>query len=44
MSVRRLPSAIRGFLFGTFLGNRMPYLDDIWYVGEARAEVAHAEF
>ena len=22
----------------------MPYLDDIWYVGGARAEVAHAEF
>ena len=21
----------------------MPYLDDIWYVGGARAEVAHAE-
>ena len=22
----------------------MTYLDDIWYVGEARSEVAHAEF
>ena len=22
----------------------MPYLDDIWYVGRARAEGAHAEF
>ena len=22
----------------------MTYLDDIWYVGGARAEVAHAEF
>ena len=22
----------------------MPYLDDIWYVGGARAEVGHAEF
>ena len=22
----------------------MPYLDDIWYVGGARAEFAHAEF
>ena len=24
-----------------FLGNRMPHLDDIWYVGRARAEGAH---
>ena len=22
----------------------MPYLDDIWYVGDARAEFAYAEF
>ena len=31
------------FLSGTFLGNHMPYLDDIWYVGGARAKGAHAE-
>ena len=42
MSVRRAPSVF--FLSGAFLGNRMPYLDDIWYVGGARAEVVHAEF
>ena len=42
MSVRRPPSVI--FLSGAYLGNRMTYLDDIWYVGGARAEVAHAEF
>ena len=40
--VRRVPSVF--FLSGAFLGNRMPYLDDIWYVGGARAEVVHAEF
>ena len=44
MSVRHAPRAVRDFLSGAFLGNRMPYLDDIWYVGGARAEVAHAEF
>ena len=33
-----------GFLSGAFLGNRIPYIDDIWYVGGARAEGAHAEF
>ena len=51
MSVRRAPSAVccplsvvRGFLSGAYLGNRMTYLDDIWYVGGARSEVAHAEF
>ena len=44
MSVRRAPSAICVFLSGGFLGNRMPHLDDIWYVGGARAEVTHAEF
>ena len=42
--VRRAPSAVHGFLFGAYLGNRMTYLDDIWYVGGARSEVAHAEF
>ena len=44
MSVRRPPSAIHGFLSGAYLGNRMTYLYDIWYVGGARSEVAHAEF
>ena len=49
MSVRRAPCGVRRapsvfFLSGAFLGNRMPYLDDIWYVGGARAEVVHAEF
>ena len=52
MSVRRAPSSavcrpcffVFCFLSGAFLGNRMPYLDNIWYVGGARAEVAHAEF
>ena len=44
MSVRRVPSAVRGFLSGAYLGNRMTYLDDIWYVGGSRSEVAHAEF
>ena len=44
MSVRRVPSAVHGFLSGAYLGNRMTYLDDIWYVGGARSEVGHAEF
>ena len=46
MSVRRAGSAVRRpcFLSGAYLGNRMTYLDDIWYVGEARSEVAHAKF
>ena len=44
MSVRRPPSAIHGFLSGAYLGIRMTYLDDIWYVGGSRSEVAHAEF
>ena len=47
MSVRRAGSAVRRpcfFLSGAYLGNRMTYLDDIWYVGGARSEVAHAEF
>ena len=44
MSVRRAPSANHGFLSGAYLGNRMTYLDDIWYVGGSRSEVAHAEF
>ena len=26
-----------------FLGNHMPHLDDIWYVGRARAEGAHGD-
>ena len=30
-------------LSGAFLGNRMPHLDDIWYVGRARAEDAHGD-
>ena len=38
------PCAVPIFLSGAFLRNRMPYLDDIWYVGGARAEVVHAEF
>ena len=37
-------SAVRDFLSGAYLGNRMTYLDDIRYVGGARAEVAHGEF
>ena len=41
-SVRRPPSASVIFCPEHFSG--MTYLDDIWYVGEARAEVAHAEF
>ena len=28
---------------GAFLWNRMPHLDDIWYVGRARAEDAHGD-
>ena len=44
MSVRRPPSAANVFLSGAYLGNRMTYLDDIWYVGWARSEVKHAEF
>ena len=32
------------FLSRAFLRNRMPYLDDIWYVGGARTESVHAEF
>ena len=44
MSVRRPPSAVHGFLSGAYLENRMTYLDDIWYVGGSRSEVAHAEF
>ena len=44
MSVRRAPSAIHGFLSGAYLGIRMTYLDDIWYVGGSRSEVVHAEF
>ena len=37
--------AVCNFLSGaSFLGNRMTYLDDIWYVGGASAEVVHAEF
>ena len=43
-AVRRLPSAVHGFLSGAYLRNRMTYLDDMWYVGGARSEVAHAEF
>ena len=31
-------------LSGAFLGNRMPYLDDIWFVRGVRAEGAYAEF
>ena len=42
--VRRPPSAVHGFLSGAYLGNRMTHLDDIWYVGGSRSEVAHAEF
>ena len=44
MSVRRAASAVHGFLSGAYLGIRMTYLDDIWYVGGSRSEVAHAEF
>ena len=47
LSVRRAPSAVCRpcfFLSGPYLGNRMTYLDDSWYVNGARSEVAHAEF
>ena len=44
MSVLRPPYAVRDFLSGAYLTNRMTYLDDIRYVGGARSEVAHAEF
>ena len=53
MSVRRAACGVRRaacgvrrpwFLSGAYLGNRMTYLDDIWYVGGSRSEVAHAEF
>ena len=30
-------------LSGAFLGNRMYHLDDIWYVGRAKAEGAHGD-
>ena len=30
-------------LSGAFLGNCMPHLDDIWYVGRARAEGAYGD-
>ena len=36
--------AVRDFLSGAYLGNRMTYLDDIWYVREVGAEVARAKF
>ena len=43
--MRRPPSAVHVFfLSGAYLGNRITYLDDIWYVGGSRSEVAHAEF
>ena len=32
------------FLSGAFLRNRMPYLDDIWWLGGARAESVLAAF
>ena len=47
MSVRRAGSAVRRPCFFCpehISRNRMTYLDDIWYVGGARSEVAHAEF
>ena len=44
MSVPGAPSTVRVYLSGAYLGNRMTYLDDIWYVGGAMSEVAHAEF
>ena len=40
--VRCSPSMV--FLSEAYLGIRMTYLDDIWYVGRSRSEVAHAEF
>ena len=44
--VRRAASAVRRpwFFCPEHIGNRMTYLDDIWYVGGSRSEVAHAEF
>ena len=42
--MRHPPSAVHGFLSGAYLGNRMTYLDDFWYMGGSRSEVAHAEF
>ena len=44
MSVRRAASAAHVFLSGAYLRNRITYLDDIWYVGGSRSEVAQAEF
>ena len=44
MSVRCATSAVHVFLSGAYLRIRMTYLDDIWYVGGSRSEVAHAEF
>ena len=35
--------SVRRAVSGAFLGNRMSYFDDIWYMGGTRAEVAHAE-
>ena len=35
--VRRPPSAVHGFLSGAYLGNRMTYLDDIWYIWSKEA-------
>ena len=44
LAIQMCPCAVRIFLFGAFLGNRMTYLDDIWYVGGPRAEGVCAEF
>ena len=46
LSVRRPESVVRcpPFLFGAYLGNSMHWLDDISWVGEARAKDVHAEF
>ena len=41
MFVRRPPSVI---FCPEHISGTVTYLDDIWYVGGARAEVAHAEF
>ena len=43
MSVWRPPSNVRNFLSGAYLENGMTYLDDIWFVGGARAEGAHGD-
>ena len=48
MSVRRAVCGVRRppsmfFCPEHNLGNRLTYRDDIWYVGGARSEVAHAE-